>query len=104
MDHAESLHEQPLRLRYEGLDPAARYRLRIVYGGDAPRRRIRLVAGDSWEIHPFRPKEKPYEPLEFDVPSAAFAHGELVLTWTREPGLGGNGRGCQVAEIWLMKR
>ena len=27
--------------------------------------------------------------------------GELRLTWTREAGLGGNGRGCQVAEVML---
>ena len=30
--------------------------------------------------------------------------GELTLIWHREPGLGGNGRGCQVAEVLLMKK
>jgi hypothetical protein len=25
------------------------------------------------------------------------------LSWYRTPGLGGNGRGCQVAEVWLIK-
>jgi hypothetical protein len=104
IDHAESLYDQPLQLHYEGLDPAARYRIRIVYGGDAPKRRIRLVAGETLEIHPFQPKENPYRPLEFDLPPVAIRDGLLTLTWTREPGLGGNGRGCQVAEVWLLKQ
>jgi hypothetical protein len=30
--------------------------------------------------------------------------GELTLTWHGEPGRGGNGRGCQVAEVWLTKK
>ena len=103
IDHAESLYNRPLQLRYEGLDPKARYQVRIIYGGDSPKRKIRLVAGEACEIHPFQPKEFPYRPLSFEIPAAAFARGELTLTWTGEPGLGGNGRGCQVAEVWLMK-
>lgn len=104
MDHAESLHEQPLQVRYTGLEPGAQYRIRIIYGGDAPKRKIRLVAGENTEIHPFQPKEFPYRPREFDIPSSAIREGTLTLTWTREPGLGANGRGCQVAELWLIKR
>ena len=34
---------------------------------------------------------------------AATASGSLTLSWFAEPGLGGNGRACQVAEVWLMK-
>ena len=30
-------------------------------------------------------------------------NGELTLTWEREKGLGGNGRGCQVSELWLTR-
>jgi hypothetical protein len=29
--------------------------------------------------------------------------GALTLTWHGEPGLGGDGRGCQVSEVWLLK-
>ena len=29
--------------------------------------------------------------------------GTLTLEWTRTPGLGGNGRGTAVSEVWLMK-
>ena len=42
--------------------------------------------------------------VEFDIPAAATAGGELILTWTAEAGRGGTGRGCQVAEVFLMKK
>jgi hypothetical protein len=44
------------------------------------------------------------KPLEFDLPQAAIISGELDLTWQTEPGRGGNGRGCQVSEVWLKKK
>lgn len=104
IDHAESLYDRPLKLVYPDLDPTARYRVRIVYGGDNPQRRIRLVAGENLEIHPMQLTEHPYRPEEYPLPPAAYAKGELTLSWTREPGKGGNGRGCQVAEIWLIRQ
>jgi hypothetical protein len=103
MNHAESLVDAPLQLRYPGLDPAARYRLRVVYGGDSAGRKIRLDAGGGTEIHPLMAKPRPIQPVEFEIPRSATADGDLVLTWHREPGLGGNGRGCQVSEVWLIK-
>ena len=102
--HAESLYDAPLNMRYRGLDPIARYRLRVVYAGDSPTPKIRLLAGDGTEIHPFLARPVPFRPLEFDIPPEATVGGELRLTWRREPGLGGNGRGCQVAEVWLLKQ
>ena len=42
--------------------------------------------------------------VEFDIPRAATTKGELDLSWYREAGLGGNGRGCEVAEVWLIKK
>jgi hypothetical protein len=77
--------------------------VRVVYAGDTTRWKIRLVAGDGIDVHPFMPKPSPLQLLEFDIPREATANGELTLTWTREPGLGGNGRGCQVAEVWLIR-
>jgi hypothetical protein len=103
IDHAESLYDTPLRMRYAGLDPNARYRLRVVYGGDNPERMIRLVANEALEIHPYLRRPVPFKPIDFAIPQEATAHGELTLTWFCEPGLGGNGRGCQVSEIWLIK-
>jgi len=104
LDHAESLVDAPLLMKYTDLDPAAQYRLRVVYAGDAPRTKIRLETGTGIEIHPYIDKPRPIAPLEFDIPAAATKSGELVLRWNREPGLGGNGRGCQVSETWLMKK
>ena len=91
-------------MHYESLDPNAEYKLRITYGGDSPRQRIRLVANGSIEIHPYMAKPTPYRPIEFDVPKEATRGGALDLAWTREPGQGGNGRGCQVSEVWLIKK
>jgi hypothetical protein len=102
--HAESLYDAPLVVRYSDLDRNARYKLRVVYAGESNRVRIRLSANDGVEIHPLLPKERPIRPVEFDIPKAATADGKLKLSWSAEPGRGGNGRGCQVAEVWLMKR
>jgi hypothetical protein len=103
-NYAESLNETPLKMRYTALDPNARYRVRVVYAGDSLQRKIRLLAGDNIEIHPLLDKPAPIRPMEFDIPPSAIQRGELTLTWRREPGLGGNGRGCQVAEVWLVRR
>jgi hypothetical protein len=102
--YAESFYDDPLQMRYTGLDPAAQYRVRVVYAGDSPGRKIRMVAGDSIEVHPLMLKPQPVTPIEFDIPRKATATGELRLSWYREAGLGGNGRGCEVAEVWLMKK
>jgi hypothetical protein len=104
LTHAEALYDAPLRMRYTGLDRDAQYRLRIVYAGDNYKIGIRLVANDSVEIHPSMAKPFPLHPVEFDIPHAATDKGELNLSWYREPGQGGNGRGNAVAEVWLMKK
>jgi hypothetical protein len=91
-------------MRYSGLDPSAQYRIRIVYAGDSLGRRIRLAAGGGIEIHPLMVKPQPVRPVEFDIPRAATAQGELDLAWYGEAGLGGNGRGCEVSEVWLIKK
>jgi hypothetical protein len=100
--HAESLYDAPLKLHYTGLDSAARYRVRVVYSPERRGSKVRLVAGDGLEIHDYL--SRPVEPLEYDVPAKATANGELTLVWTQEPGKGGSGRGCQVCEVWLLKK
>jgi hypothetical protein len=91
-------------MHYTDLDPSAQYMVRVVYAGDTFNTRLRLTAGDGIEVHPWRAKPLPIRPLEYDVPKAATAKGELDLCWRQTPGRGGNGRGCQVAEVWLMKK
>ena len=103
MDHAESLYDAPVRMHYSDLDPQATYRIRVVYAGDAPKKTIRLEAGKGLEVHPLVTKPWPFKPVEFPIPAAATAKGELDLAWYGEPGLGGNGRGCQVSEVWLIR-
>ena len=89
-------------MRYPGLDRKATYRVRVVYGMERKPAKVRLVAGDGVVIHDYL--SRPFEELEFDVPAKATAGGELTLTWTGVPGIGGTGRGCQVCEVWLLKK
>jgi hypothetical protein len=63
-----------------------------------------MVANGAVEIHPFIAKPQPVKPIEFDIPKQATEKGELELSWLGPSGLGGNGRGAQVAEIWLIKK
>jgi hypothetical protein len=100
---AESLFDAPLELHYADLDRRGRYRVRVVYSGDERGALIRMRCNGGSEIHPLMHKPWPPRLLEFDIPPQATAQGELTLIWNREPGLGGNGRGCQVAEVWLFK-
>jgi hypothetical protein len=100
--NAQTLHDTPLLMHYDGLDGKARYRLRVVYAGDSFRNRIRLDAGAS-PVHDWLQKPNPPVPVEFEIPAAATASGQLDLAWRQEPGKGGNGRGCQVAEVWLIR-
>ncbi len=106
-DSAETAFDTPLKMRYTNLDETAQYKIRVVYGGTLPQLKIKLTANDrngQYEIHPLIEKPNPVKPVEFDVPQAATANGELNLTWEIEPGRGGNGRGRQVSEIWLIKK
>ena len=98
----EGLYDTPIVMRYSDLDRAARYRVRVVYGGERPRMQ-RLVANESFEVHPMQRIERLYEPVEFEIPAAATASGELTLKWTVPAGLGGSGRNNQVAEVWLIR-
>ncbi len=99
-DIAETYYEQPLQMRYEGLDKTAQYCVRIAYAGGP--QLLRLVADDNVEVHPLRQKEPRL--VEFNVPRAATADGVLTLTWTQGPGSRGAGRGTQIAEVWLIKK
>lgn len=101
--HAEALYDQPLRLRYTGLDPDARYRVRVIYGSERTRGRLRLETGNGHPLHEYRDKPEPGEPLTFPVPAAGIVGDTLELVCRREPGLGGNGRGAQICEIWLLR-
>lgn len=105
MSHAEAFYDGALQMKYDGLDPTATYKVRVVYAGDIYSQsvRIRLTADDAHEVHGPMAKPSPVAPVEFTVPKAATADGALTLTWRINEGIGGAGRGNQVAEVWLIK-
>jgi hypothetical protein len=87
-----------LTMRYENLDRKARYRARVTYHGRF-RPCVRLVADDKYEVHGPLTQPKPTWPVEFDVPTEATRDGTLTLQWRLLNGA----RGCQVAELWLIR-
>ena len=101
--NGQTLWDTPLLMRYDHLDRAACYMVRVVYGGEDYRPKVQLDA-DSIAIHPLMIKPFPPRPLEFKVPAEATSDGSLTLKFQGEPGRGGNGRGCQVAEVWLIRK
>jgi hypothetical protein len=107
-----SLGDAPFEVRYEDLDPAARYRVCIAYSDANLHIPVRLEADradgqGAVEVHPWFHKpafsETGAQPVEFDVPAEATQGGTLTLRWFREPGHGRAGRGCEICEIWLIK-
>lgn len=96
-NQASTLYGTPLELLYTGLDPSARYRLRVVYNGRF-RAAMRLSANESFLIHDTLRGTQPPSVMEFDIPPEATRGGVLRLKWELV-----EGRGCQVAELWLLK-
>ncbi len=109
--HVDGLYGAPITMHYSNIDPHGRYKVRVVYAGETFDVKVRLVAAlpavsgtkSSAEVHPFIAKPQPVEPVEFDIPQEAITAGELTLTWQGNPERGGPGRGCQIAEVWLIK-
>jgi len=97
-------YNNPLKMHYKNLDPTAQYIVKVVYGGDDFDVKIRLTADGDIPVHSYIKKSLPLKPMSFEVPRSATKDGELTLTWNQEMGIGGNGRGCQVAEVWLLKK
>ncbi len=99
-----TLKDTPFEMRYEGLDPNSEYKVRIVYSNLSPSVKVRLETTEGIEIHTWIEREGSPRPRDFDIPPEATGGGTLNLRWLREPGKGGPGRGCQISEIWIMKK
>lgn len=97
LDQAETLYGTPLLVRYDQLDPTAEYKVRATYFGRYGA--VMSLKADDLEVHGALPSTKPAEPMEFDVPKAATQDGNLTLQWDLV-----EGRGCQVAEVWLIRK
>jgi hypothetical protein len=102
-----TLADQPFQMLFTNLDPEGSYRVRILYSEQQPHHapvKIRLDAQDGIEIHPCLPRPVPRAPVEFDIPPSVTRSGTLILTWRREPGKGGPGLGCDLSELWILKK
>ena len=117
--YSMSFYDAPLRLQYSGLDRAAKYTLKIVYwhpNRDSTDDVYRLVAGSGGSssssgtkrppvlIHDYRAAPNPMRVLTFPIPPEVYAQsGALYLECSRRPGGGGNGKCCEVSEVWVVR-
>jgi hypothetical protein len=101
LSYAEALYEVPLRMRYEHLDPRRHYRLRITYAGEGYALPLTLTANGQVVQTGFVRRSNP-QIVTLDLPAELTAKGTLTLDWERPAGLGGSGRGRQIAEVWLL--
>src|SRR5690606_1945936 len=98
--YMQTLHGYPLKMSYTDLDTTAQYVVRVTYVGE----RVRLLADGKLTLHDYLDRDGDVAPATFDVPREATSDGNLTLEWNIEPGQGSTGRGCQIAEVWLMKK
>jgi hypothetical protein len=102
--HARTYRGEPgVLLAYDGLDPAARYRVRLTCVAPPARAGTRLVqrleAGglpvhDALEVPAATAGE-----YVFSLPPAAYRTGDLELEWIPAPG----SAGTAVSEVWLER-
>ena len=95
------LYQEPLIIRYEGLDPEKSYSIYTVYAPYRPIR-VRLHAGEKAQvkIHDEVFVEKEFVSVTNDLPPAAYTDGKLKLTFTVPDG----DRGPNVSEILIRKK
>jgi len=96
LDQAQTLFGTPIKLHYENLDKTKSYTLRVTYAGRF-RATMRLVADGTYEIHGALKQPSPIWPVDFPLPKEATEDSTLDLEWQLI-----DGRGCQVAEVWLI--
>lgn len=101
---AQGIYDEPLQLSYPDLEPGT-YVMDVVYACDAGFVACNASsATGNFVVHPLM--QKPLMRVSsFAIPTAATSvKSRLTLTFTTVPGIGGNGRATQVAEIWLKKK
>lgn len=101
LSYAEALYDHPLTLRYDGLEPGRRYRLRYTWAGEDYALPLTLTANGTPLPAPQQRRANP-QTVELDIPPALTGKGRLTLAWARPAGMGGGGRGQQIAEVWLI--
>jgi hypothetical protein len=97
MTHATSRYDTPLTMRWQGLAPAAKYHIRVVYLGPfGPE--FTCKTDDGHLIHGPRGNSDT-TPVSYSIPPASTGDGVLELQWN----LTNQVRGVSVTEIWLIK-
>lgn len=99
--YMQTIYGVPLELRYENLDSEAEYQVKVTYIEDIE---IKLVANENIPVHDYLMPDFNPEPVVFDIPAKATKDGQLSLKWYIDANGDGPGRGCSVAEVWLIKK
>lgn len=99
--YMQTLYGHPLKMHYSNLDNTAQYEVKVTYISRTP---ISLVADEDMMVHDYMRRADEIGPVSFDIPPEATKDGDLTLKWNMESGRGGTGRGCQIAEVWLIKK
>ena len=68
-------------------------------GTRGPTDEVRLVANGDLVVQPYAPA--PDVAATYQLPASATVGGSLALTCSLLPGVGGEGIGCGIAEVWL---
>eukprot|EP01102_Stenamoeba_stenopodia_P022441 TRINITY_DN9343_c0_g2_i1.p1 TRINITY_DN9343_c0_g2~~TRINITY_DN9343_c0_g2_i1.p1 ORF type:complete len:756 (-),score=172.09 TRINITY_DN9343_c0_g2_i1:38-2305(-) len=99
---AQSYYDAPFQLYYDKLNPSVQYVIKLVYYTTGPSSFLVQLNANGYPVHGYIEKPWPMTLLTFQVPPAATAGGSVLFTFSGVPGGGGNGRGVQVAEAFLM--
>ena len=95
------LYDTPLVMRYDNLDPASSYDIRLVYISTRYKvpTQIRLEAAGGLVIHDWLSPKGQMHIARFPVSCEAYKQGGLELVWTTTPGC----HGPFISEIWLIQ-
>ena len=96
LDQGQTLFGAPLQMTYTGLAPAARYRVKVMYAGRF--NGTTELTANGVIIRAEIGATNPPASVTFDTLIAPTADGKINLNWDLI-----TGRGCQVAEVWLLK-
>jgi len=97
LTHAVCRYTTPLIMRWDQLDPAATYHMKVVHLGPfGPQ--FTCKTDEGLLVHGVRGNTDT-EPVQYSIPPAATKDGVLELRWELKNIV----RGVSVTEIWLIK-
>ncbi len=101
---AQGIYDFPLQLFYQDV-AAGEYVLDVVYACDGGLIGCNVTSSllGSFVVHPLMPKAL-LRVSRFAIPNEATSKtANMTITFFTTPGIGGNGRAAQAAEVWLRK-